>query len=743
MAAAAAPDSDKILDKIDDNLLSCSICLEQYKSPKILPCLHTFCEQCLVTFVEKKKGVLSCPTCSTPCPLPSGVSGLKASFFINSLMEIVKQGPIEVSKPGLCEGCEENTASHRCVDCSLNFCPSCTKTHKTIPATRGHQVITLDEYKQSTPATRLSHNKVYCTVHPENVVKFYCDTCQEAVCSDCTVVEHRIPEHVHKSLQVAADEFTVQLKEMVSKVKAKEKAAKRCKQEAEQTIDKLKQQYLDEKESVKKKAEEIILKAQREEQRLVSELEAEYSRKIKQAEVQLDDWEMKHGNISSTGSYLETLVHHGSPAQLVSTKQETVFCIKEMVALETESTRPMFVRFQPVEEGVEHGMLGLLRSDVCVSQCTVENIPKHVVKGDSVNLVIRTKDNEGRQVIPYQEVKVEVRRPDGSQEDIQVTDNKDGTHAVTVTAQDFGTLQVIVTVGGQPTPGSPFTIPVNRLKTLGRMGSGEGEFNRPRRTVLSKHGDFITADSDNHRIQITDQDGNFKSSFTFTDQFQKPFKPMDIAVSADDKLFMTDWDNKQVVVSDEKGHLVRCFGQNKIKYPNGITISPVDGSVYVTDWDGKYSVTVKEGHCVIKYTQDGKFINSFGKYGFKEGEFRGPSSVVINSQGIVFVSDYDNDCIHVFNANCQYMNKIGHSGTADGELYGVTCIDTDKDGYLYVTDVGDRIQKFNSSGRFICRIDSEEDGLSSPKGITVLSSGSTCRLVVADTGNHCIKVFAV
>ena len=45
--------------------LECAVCLEQFKDPKVLPCLHSFCKICLEGLVGRKgnAGKLNCPTC--------------------------------------------------------------------------------------------------------------------------------------------------------------------------------------------------------------------------------------------------------------------------------------------------------------------------------------------------------------------------------------------------------------------------------------------------------------------------------------------------------------------------------------------------------------------------------------------------------------------------------------------------------------------------------------------------------
>ena len=58
--------------------LECSICLDEYKDPKLLSCFHVFCKQCLKPLVlhEREQSILHCPNCrhTTVVP-PQGVEG--------------------------------------------------------------------------------------------------------------------------------------------------------------------------------------------------------------------------------------------------------------------------------------------------------------------------------------------------------------------------------------------------------------------------------------------------------------------------------------------------------------------------------------------------------------------------------------------------------------------------------------------------------------------------------------------
>ena len=43
----------------------CTVCMEQFKKPKVLPCLHTFCMMCLQKLLKKQGSdhIITCPEC--------------------------------------------------------------------------------------------------------------------------------------------------------------------------------------------------------------------------------------------------------------------------------------------------------------------------------------------------------------------------------------------------------------------------------------------------------------------------------------------------------------------------------------------------------------------------------------------------------------------------------------------------------------------------------------------------------
>ncbi|KAI8497218.1 hypothetical protein Bbelb_251670 [Branchiostoma belcheri] len=71
--------------------LSCSICLELFTRPKVLPCQHTFCQDCLLNHAGRG-GTFQCPICRRQVRLPpQGVADLPDNLMAANMCERFQQ----------------------------------------------------------------------------------------------------------------------------------------------------------------------------------------------------------------------------------------------------------------------------------------------------------------------------------------------------------------------------------------------------------------------------------------------------------------------------------------------------------------------------------------------------------------------------------------------------------------------------------------------------------------------------
>ena len=118
-----------------NRILQCSICLDVFTDPRALPCLHTFCFECIADWCKDTQpgGKVTCPECREVFSIPdSGIDGLKKNFFVTNLLSMneVKQKTEELCE--LCVGEDNKVSELFCLQCEQSYCESCSKAQLKI-----------------------------------------------------------------------------------------------------------------------------------------------------------------------------------------------------------------------------------------------------------------------------------------------------------------------------------------------------------------------------------------------------------------------------------------------------------------------------------------------------------------------------------------------------------------------------------------------------------------------------------
>ncbi len=178
-------------------------------------------------------------------------------------------------------------------------------------------------------------------------------------------------------------------------------------------------------------------------------------------------------------------------------------------------------------------------------------------------------------------------------------------------------------------------------------------------------------------------------------------KPIGITTGKDGTLYVADHSSKRIMVFDEDGNYLRSFGGDEyLRRPSGIAISPDGATAYVIDTGG---VDDQDHHRVTIWdTNTGRYLGTWGKRGVEEGEFNLPLQIAVGPNGNVHVVDGGNFRVQVFTADGQYLRKIGAVGVRSGQFSRPKGVGVDGDGNVYIADTAfGNFQIFNADGQLL------------------------------------------
>ena len=173
-------------------------------------------------------------------------------------------------------------------------------------------------------------------------------------------------------------------------------------------------------------------------------------------------------------------------------------------------------------------------------------------------------------------------------------------------------------------------------------------------------------------------------------------------------------------------------------YPVGVDIAP-NGRLYVL---GRSHEGDTRGVQICMTDHDSGYYGVFGSYGEADGQFTWTSAIVVDADGLVYVSDEYLNRISIFDESGTFLRKWGDPGSGEGELDGPSGMALDADQRLWIVDHrNSRLQKFTLEGRYLSGFGERGKGdgqMELPWGVTVAPGGD---LYVADWGNDRILRF--
>jgi sugar lactone lactonase YvrE len=174
-----------------------------------------------------------------------------------------------------------------------------------------------------------------------------------------------------------------------------------------------------------------------------------------------------------------------------------------------------------------------------------------------------------------------------------------------------------------------------------------------------------------------------------------------------------------VLKFDSSGKLVKSFGGGMFVFPHGIHVDRdgnvwIVDSIPLGNADPK--LIAGKGHVVVKFSPEGKVLMTLGMAGMAgdpPGHLNEPCDVATAPNGDIFVADghsgQDSDAtpstvsrIVKFSKDGKYIKSFGKWGSGPGEIKTPHGIAFDSKGRLFVADRGNnRLQIFDQDGKFL------------------------------------------
>ncbi|XP_014377211.2 transcription intermediary factor 1-beta isoform X5 [Alligator sinensis] len=156
--------------------------------------------------LQPAHSVIDCPVCKHQCYLKDIVE----NYFMRDSGTESATDSKEANQ--CCTSCEDNApATSYCVECSEPLCETCVDAHQRVKYTKDHTVRSTGGSKSKEGA-----RTVYCSVHKQEPLVLFCDTCDTLTCRDCQLNAHK--DHQYQFLEDAVRNQRKMLSSLVKRL---------------------------------------------------------------------------------------------------------------------------------------------------------------------------------------------------------------------------------------------------------------------------------------------------------------------------------------------------------------------------------------------------------------------------------------------------------------------------------------------------------------------------------------------
>ncbi|KIH66996.1 b-box zinc finger [Ancylostoma duodenale] len=699
-------------------VVKCPLCQEPFREPKVLACFHSFCKACLERQIDSAEKIV-CPQChmETQLSVQLGLDSLLSDYGLEAVLSrpnIIEDKGLLFGSPSstssspplsdspcdqnsnttnrsACTGCKSGErASHYCQECTHYLCTNCTMAHQYMHCFEGHRVEPISQVQAPVPpssAASAHERACKCLQHRAQPLRFFCLTCNLAICRECTLVEHAQPSHQYEPISEVADKQLSTMELLVNEARNKHiellemfKQVDASQQRLSASLSRAHSQLDDNVNALVRIIDEARKAA-------AKEIDTAFS--AKQIQLTMVDKRIQQmtEKLSQTIDFTTRLVKYASPTEVMVFKQLLDTRLQLFLAFNPDASNALGsscelelppLNISNARQAIQ-GLLGQVRggaadwSGQTSSQTGMPPTP--IGRPPSRQLVRSPPQAHSVPLAPnvFSEPNSFLRPRNefgGSSQSLgnfasDVSSSLD-TCGVPVYNYDKWSIGVEPSLG-MLEPGNvedekmgalypPSRSQISRQKMIyhckfGEFGVMEGQFTEPSGVAVNAQGDIVVADTNNHRIQVFDKEGRFKFQFGECGKRDgQLLYPNRVAVNkmTGDFVVTERSPTHQIQVYNQYGQFLRKFGANILQHPRGVCV----------DSKGRIIVVECKVMRVIIFDMFGNILQKFSCSRYLEF----PNGVCTNDKNEILISDNRAHCIKVFSYEGQFLRQIGGEG---------------------------------------------------------------------------------
>ena len=710
----------KSFAKLADEI-TCPVCQEFFQEPKILPCFHYYCKQCVVRIhkaAPAKEHAFLCPECREPTLLPEdkGVDGLPTAFFVNrmkSLHDAMKKAQeASVTLDLLCEECKSDKAVAFCRHCAHYICQYCREGHRRMKVLSGHSVVSIEDVRKSIADSEivspiLPPEPMACKEHQEQL-RMYCYECSQLVCRDCLLLNHK--DHYSEMVKDCAVKCKMALSDYLECLQHTQRQLKHAREPFEGIAKKISSRKTDLEQEINSSFDEILKILDHHRSELLATVQSKVDDKLTSLEGQEKELKLCEAGVQGLKEFIEQSLENASDQEIVSIRKQLQNRVRDEISkCKKLDTVPCVTTANEIEVDISFisEIEEVFQEKAIIRSLTNRLQIEEMETGKQSKIIVCS---EATQFDPS--ITVELKQvAEGSVASTNVT--TEGNKISIACRPDVrGRHKLSVLINQKHIAGSPFNVfvkhPPTQLLSPTRILHN---ISNPYAITLKKSGQlFVTQLGKSLGSGMGSVIALSTSGRVIPGGIKGPTWPYGVAVDKDGAVLVTSGNNEQLVKYNKKwttefggkGSQLRSF-----KHIGRVRVSP----------NNQYYVCDRKNHRVHVINQDMKGAYTFGKHGKDLGELCYPTDVAFDSDANIYVVDCFNNRIQKFNSDERPLFSFGKQGSGPGELSHPKGIHISGD-FVYVTEQDNhRVSVFTVSGEFVTSFGNAGE-LDSPQGIT-------------------------